>query len=219
MLDGLAAVFGSKLSGRLRIQHMRSSSKKLGAQGPLPRITHLLLEAPANPLERRIRSYGRNLLFPIECLPATISELGNHADQLRSGRCLPLGSHDFLRAALSIAGARPIVWNRHPAELFAYMRQRPREMRLESVLRSKKKLFVKSLKEQFPPFILDPHGDGWRAHTRAYELLRTLSPRERVQVADPLKIESEWRFYVHRNDLLDGCMRGQRGGATATACG
>ena len=80
--------------------------------------TLLLQKISLSTSEVRGALAGAQLLDrPVRVLRHDAGELASHGEALRRGTCVPVGSVEFVRAALSAAGVTEPTWNCYPPEL------------------------------------------------------------------------------------------------------
>jgi hypothetical protein len=139
---------------------------------------------------------------PIEAV--SLCQLDNYAQALRSGSVLPIGTVEFLRKAMSLAGIVEPDNLSYPDALRPYLRRQVKQIPAGYVLGH---WFIKpTTTKAFTGFVVDTlgnpeHLDG---HDRIqYQAFLSLAPETQVWVAEPVTWLSEYRYYI-----IDGAVRG-----------
>lgn len=140
------------------------------------------------------------MLTDTEIKAASIEGLGLHAEALRSGRVLPIGSVEFVRMAMEVAGISEPASISYPQVLSNHLHREVRSQAAGNVLG---RWFVKPQKTKaFTGFVFDSSmGPGQLPEHEREQLsgFNALPPHEEVWVSEPVVWSSEYRFYV-----LDG---------------
>ncbi|MDP3138322.1 MAG: ATP-grasp domain-containing protein [Burkholderiaceae bacterium] len=140
---------------------------------------------------------------PIRILRPNPDELASHGQALRSGTAVPVGSVEFVRAALCAAGVTEPPWNCYPPELQRWLGR--------SVLRATAgvisgRWFVKPAAQikLFDGFVLDTERTSLLdAHGQAQlAALRQVSAATPVWLCEPVQWLSEMRFYVRERQVI-----------------
>lgn len=169
-----------------------------------PRLRSIVVPDLAAPAAQALATAVRGSGHPVAFHDATPSALGNFADQLAAGLCMPVGDCAFVDRCMDLAGIRKPVWNCYPEALNLYMHDLPRQTTVSGALRWPKPVFVRPVAEgTFRAFVLreDP-GAHSPAERAALDTLLAMDRRARVWVAAPLTIESAWRYFVLGGELL-----------------
>lgn len=139
-------------------------------------------------------------------IPVLRSSLENLKDMSRliaSGLAVPVGSVEFVRAAMASAGIKEPAPLSYPPELLRYCGRGIRQIKAGEVLGD---WFVKpAATKLFTGFVFstmaDP--DALDGHDREqYDAFMALDPAEPVWVSEVVKFQSEWRYYVDGRRIL-----------------
>lgn len=113
------------------------------------------------------------------------------------GKSVPVGSVEFVREALRVAGVTEPENFTYPDELKHLLRREVKQRRVGSVLGD---WFVKPTRTKaFTGFVFDTMFDAeqYSENDREqYDIFMSLPADEIVWVAEPVQFLSEWRFYV-----------------------
>ena len=194
--------------------------------GVLPDTILLQHLQPASHEARVMRTAAALSEHRIHTCTADVTALPKFARELRQGTCLPVGSVEFIRAAMSLAGIEEPVFNCYPTRLLPYMPSTPWRCSVASVLALGRPVFVKPLRVKlFDGFVYRPDGfdfpaaladfrgrgvldpcvateDEARRYACLADQLRQLDPTTLVWCAEPCSFVSEWRYYLMGGDLL-----------------
>lgn len=171
--------------------------------GPDSDPPFLLVEDRSAEQERSFRAALER--FPeTRVLWARYGEVPRHAGLLSTRTCLPIGSRAFVVECLVTLRQEPPFWTCYPKGLRPHMLHRPRRVDLGFALTRPKPLFVKATKpEQFGALVLrTSRACMSEMENLALDRLLDLPAREQVWISEVLDIESEWRYYVHRGDVV-----------------
>lgn len=139
-----------------------------------------------------------------ELLAATPTTEPTLVEQLRAGRALPVGSVEFVRQAMALAGIPEPENMSYPEPLRALLRRDVRMVRAGDVLGT---WFVKPVATKaFTGFVFDTMREpkDYPEHVRDdYWAFLKSDPDCLVWACEPTTFQSEWRFYV-----LDGRVAG-----------
>ncbi len=178
----------------------RAASRTVAANSPA--IDAVLLQNLQS-LEVRAVSTAAMLSDGMRTLRSSIEKLEDHRQLLSEGRCLPVGSVEFMRSAMALAGLEEPEVNPYPTELHPWLRRQVRKGYPADI---KGRLFVKPVQlKRFDGFVLDttsppPVGDEhWCEQHAAFQ---ALGPTERVWISEPVQFISEWRYYVQAGEFL-----------------
>lgn len=154
-------------------------------------------------MEPRVATqYAMTADVPIKAV--RLESLGDHAEALRHGATLPIGSVEFVRKAMALAGVTEPENISYPEPLRPYLRREVRVRTAGSVLGH---WFVKpTTTKHFTGFVFDTLGnpDHLSDHDRAqYNVFLSLPPETAVWISEPVTWLSEFRYYV-----IDGEVRG-----------
>lgn len=157
---------------------------------------NLILRQPSNSAEARAVTYLA-MTQDIEVRSVEITALAGYALQLRSGSCLPIGSVEYVREAMKIAGMVEPANCSYPACLQNLLYRELRQIQAGSVIGD---WFVKPVTvKRFNGFIFSTMQDPATLdeHDREqYDLFMEIPPNEKVWISEPVKFISEWRYYV-----------------------
>jgi hypothetical protein len=171
-----------------------------------PALTHpsqVLLQAMQG-METRTVAAAAMLSDGISISRCQIDGLVGHQAQLRGGGCLPVGSVEFVSAAMDLADiARPTP-DPYPSRLAPWF-FRAIERRHAGGIAGR--CFVKPAArlKAFDGFVLDPGTPSLSMTEHAQEqlaALQQLGPDEMVWVCEPVEFLSEWRYYVQGGSIL-----------------
>jgi hypothetical protein len=134
-----------------------------------------------------------------------LEALENHADALRQGNTVPIGSVEFVRKAMALAGIAEPANLSYPEPLRPYLRRELRQRAAGSVLGH---YFIKpTTTKAFTGFVFDTlsNPEHLCGYDRAqYNVFLSLPPETPVWVSEPVTWLSEFRYYV-----VDGAVRGE----------
>lgn len=200
----------------------------------------VLLQNPSSIETRTVRLAATLAERRVHVQAATIERMEDFAPQLRAGRVLPVGTVEFVRAAMAATGISDPQFNCYPSRLAQYLNRRPRRTTLARALASSRRLFLKPVHTKlFDGFVRDPDGfdlraaiarweeRGWIDPERAaqqeaaeyaerIELLHKLPPDTLVWCAEPVEFVSEWRYYLQGGHVI-GFARYDEGTDSAAA--
>ena len=134
-----------------------------------------------------------------------LESLGDCAAALRQGATLPIGSVEFIRKAMALAGIAEPENLSYPDALQGYLRRGVFQRRAGSVLGH---WFVKPITTKaFTGFVVDTLGNPEHLSgydREQYNVFLAMPPEALVWVSEPVTWLSEFRYYV-----LDGEVRGE----------
>lgn len=135
---------------------------------------------------------------------AAIESLGDHATSLKQG-ALPVGSVEFVRAAMEIASIREPANLTYPDPIRPWLRRDVRTVRLDEV---RDRTFIKPTSTKlFTGFIFDPTAapDPSREHDLEQDrIVRGLPGSTLVHASPVVGFQCEWRYYVQGGNILGG---------------
>lgn len=136
---------------------------------------------------------------------ASVEDLERHAAELARGTCVPIGTVEFVRCAMGLAGIREPANLSYPRVLEPYLHRRLERIAAGLVVG---RWFVKpAATKAFTGFVFDTFADpaDLDAHERAQcEAFLALEPEESVWMGEVVTWRSEVRYYV-----LDGQIVGE----------
>lgn len=147
------------------------------------------------------------LLDHLVVLNSSFENLEFHAQHLRNG-ALPVGSVEFLREAMRVAGINEPQFSCYPAKSKQYWR---RNIESTTVDKAKTGSFVKPVKTKlFSGFVLDhqiPHCDSYAVDCDSYfmeqfAVFSKLPHETPIWTSDPVSWKSEWRYYVAHGEIV-----------------
>ena len=145
------------------------------------------------------------LIEDIEVLGAGLEEIDRYAAQLAGGTCVPIGTVEFVRRAMGLAGISEPTNLSYPEVLESYLHRRLERSPAGLVMG---RWFVKPIATKaFTGFVFDTFADpeDLDAHDRAQcEAFLALEPDAPVWVGEAVTWRSEVRYYV-----LDGRIVGE----------
>jgi len=139
--------------------------------------------------------YAMTADVPIQS--ARIESIEAHAEALREGTTVPVGSVEFVRAAMALAGIAEPANLSYPEALISYLHRKLEQRTAGSVHGH---YFIKpTTTKLFTGFVIDTFGnpDHLSFHDRAqYNAFLSLPPETLVWVSEPVTWLSEFRYYV-----------------------
>lgn len=164
----------------------------------------LIRQPDGTPVECRAVAQAAMLLdSPVRVMTLPIEELASRAADLRSGAALPVGTVEYVRAAMQAAGLAEPANMSYPPALNPFLRRDVTQLRAGTVLGT---WFVKPVATKtFTGFVfdtmLDP--DALDADDREqYDAFMALPPDAPVWVCEPVKWLSEVRYYVLNGRII-----------------
>lgn len=136
-------------------------------------------------------------------LPTTMQTLSDHSDALRKGHTLPIGTVEFVRRAMHLAGIMEPPNYSYPEVLYDHLHRHIKQMRAGNVIGRQ---FVKPVATKvFTGFVFDTLEDPENPacqHRVQYNEFLALPPTELVWVGEPVVWLSEYRYYVMDGQVL-----------------
>lgn len=170
---------------------------------PSPEFTLLCQSDRAGREERVAQQVA--MLDDIPLWRSALGELDRYAADLVSGTLVPVGSVEFVRRAMAMAGIAEPANLSYPDKLRAYLHRSLEQRPAGEILG---RLFVKpTATKAFTGFIFDTFGEtaNLGEHDRSgREAFLALDPSVPVWVSEPVAWLSEVRYYV-----LDGALIGE----------
>lgn len=156
----------------------------------------ILRQAGVSPVEGRVAAqYAMTSDVPIKTV--SFEDLASHADVLRTGTVLPIGSVEFVRKAMGLTGLPEPENMTYPDALREYLRRDVHQCTAGSVLGA---WFVKPVTTKaFTGFVFDTMqaADTLPDHDREQHAAFLALPSEApVWVSEPVSWLSEFRYYV-----------------------
>lgn len=143
------------------------------------------------------------MIEDVPILSTPLDRLEDHVDTLRSGEVLPVGSVEFMRRALALAGIAEPDNLSYPEPLRRFLKRDVCTLRAGSVLGTH---FVKPVQTKaFTGFVFDTmtDPDTLTPHDREqYEAFLRLHPDEPVWVSEPVRWRTEVRYYIAEGRVL-----------------
>jgi hypothetical protein len=140
---------------------------------------------------------------PIPVLRSSLANIKDMGRLIAAGVGVPVGSVEFMRAAMAAAGISEPEPLSYPVEL---LRHCGREIKLRRAGEVIGTWFVKPVKTKlFTGFVFDTMTDPatLSEHDREqYDAFIALDPAEPVWISEVVKFQSEWRFYVEGRRVL-----------------
>ncbi|MDF2461803.1 MAG: hypothetical protein K0Q43_38 [Ramlibacter sp.] len=185
----------------------------------------VMLQNPASCETRTVRLAATVAPERIDVQSCTAAQLRERATLLRSGLCLPVGSVEYVRLAMQVAGISEPAFSCYPGRLATYMCERPWRTTLGAALASPKPVFIKPQRVKvFDGFVYNPTGFDLAASAEKWRLVRLdvpkavqedaaayqehlagvnkLDPALAVWCAHPCTFASEWRYYLQAGRVL-----------------
>lgn len=137
-------------------------------------------------------------------LRAQAEDLQHHAPRLRSGGFMPVGSVEYVRAAMAIAGIEEPQCDPYPPALQPWMGRTLALATAAEVLATATPLFVKPARQlkAFDGFVLRRDEPPQEHAQEQLQALCALPPDTPVWTSDAVTFLSEWRFYVQDQQIL-----------------
>lgn len=135
----------------------------------------------------------------------SIDDLAARRLSLRAGTVLPVGSVEFVREAMSVAGVNEPLCMSYPQVLCDHLLRDVRKQAVGDALATPRPLFVKPVSTKlFTGFVFRPDAtDEMTAQDReSLDVLRSLRASSHVWVSEPVEFVSEWRYYVKHGRIL-----------------
>lgn len=143
------------------------------------------------------------MIEDVPVLTAPLERLEEHAASLSSGEVLPVGSVEFVRRAMELAGIAEPINLTYPEPLQRFLLRDVRVQRAGSVLGTH---FVKPTKTKaFTGFVFDTMADpaSLSPHDREqYDAFMLSDADEPVWVSEPVRWQAEVRYYIANNSML-----------------
>ena len=137
------------------------------------------------------------MLDGIVCTSVAFTALGSHAQELRSGAAVPVGSVEYVREAMRVAGLIEPENMSYPAALDRFLHREINRRAAGQVIGN---WFVKPVTTKaFTGFVFDTMQDPITLdeHDREqYDAFMDLSPDTEVWLSEPVRWVSEVRYYV-----------------------
>lgn len=158
----------------------------------------ILRQAGTSHIEPRVAAqYAMTADVPIAAVP--FESMADHEVALRQGAALPVGSVEFVRRAIALAGIAEPGNISYPEPLRPYLR---RAVRRCAAGRVTGRQFVKpTTTKAFTGFVFDDP-DLLSDHDREqYSAFLSLPPETQVWTSEPVTWLSEFRYYVIGNEV------------------
>lgn len=140
---------------------------------------------------------------PIPFVRASLENIQSMGRLIAAGVAVPVGSVEFLRAAMSAAGIKEPEPMSYPPELLRYCGRGIRQVKAGEVLGS---WFVKPVRTKlFSGFVFETMADprNLSEHDREqHEAFMAIDATEPVWISDVVSFQSEWRYYVQGRTIL-----------------
>lgn len=139
----------------------------------------------------------------IPVLRASLSNVSAMGRLIAAGVGVPVGSVEFMRAAMAAAGVREPGPLSYPVELLRHCGREIKQRRAGEVVGT---WFVKPVRTKlFTGFVFDTMTDPatLNEHDREqYEAFMALDAAEPVWISEVVRFQSEWRYYVEGRRVL-----------------
>lgn len=161
----------------------------------------ILRQAGTSHIEPMVAAqYAMTADVPINAV--SLGSITNHAEDLRQGGMVPIGSVEFVRKAMALVGIAEPGNLSYPEALNSFLRREVRQCTASSVLG---RLFVKpTTTKAFTGFVFGTLGDPERLSTHDREqrgVFLSLPPETPVWVSEPVTWLSEVRYYIIDNEV------------------
>lgn len=145
----------------------------------------------------------------VNLVNSSIEDLPHHAARLRSG-AMPVGSVEFVRASMALAGIQEPASLSYPPGSEALLGRCVTTMPIEMALSHSTPVFIKPFTTKaFTGFVYRPGVTFSKLDEHEQEQLetaRSLDPDVLVYASDVVCFDGEWRFYVQAGQAI-GCGR------------
>lgn len=166
----------------------------------------VILQSLASAEARAIRSAAM-LMDPgaVTLFPCSYESLAQHTDRLRGG-AMPVGSVEFVREAMRLAGIEEPASLSYPPGSDAILGRSVRTMPIEQALAHNEPVFIKPvITKAFTGFVFKP-GEADVSlddHDREQlEAARRQEPGSLVYVSSVVAFDGEWRYYVQDAQVI-----------------
>ena len=143
-----------------------------------------------------------SMLLDIPIIVSNLAGLAEHADLLRGGG-LPIGSVEFVREAMRVAGIHEPANMTYPRPLRKLLRRRVEQRAAGTILGTH---FIKPVTTKaFTGFVFDtlrPPNDYSEDDRPQYEAFMALDPAAKVWTSELVKFACEWRYYVVAGEII-----------------
>lgn len=161
----------------------------------------LILRQGSDTIECRSVGHAA-MLMDVKCRNVGVGDLHEHAQALASGLAMPVGSVEYVSAALKACGREVPAWNCYPECLRWALHREVVKRKAGSVLG---RVFVKPVEtKRFNGFVFDTMVDPAMldAHDQeAHAGFMAVGATEEVWTSEPVSFVSEWRYYVWRGEV------------------
>ena len=155
-------------------------------------------------LETQAILHGGKLLEHVDIIHSNIPDLSHPAITyyLKNG-AVPVGSIDFVQAAMRIAGISEPNNISYPTRGHHHLHREIKKVRAGEVIG---RLFVKPTKANlFSGFVYDSEADpaNYSEHEKSqYNAFTLMDPNDTVWISEPVNWLSEWRYYVVCGEII-----------------
>lgn len=168
---------------------------------------NLILQIPSTAETRAVRMAAMLLdRGAVEVVNARLETLPTLASVLEAG-AVPVGSVEYVRRAMGLAGIAEPPNISYPAGITPYLRREIKTVRLGEVTQ---RCFLKpATTKLFTGFVFDPSNPAGASDPHAQEqdrIVRALPPETLVHTSTIETFVCEWRYYIKNNTIL-GCAR------------
>lgn len=165
----------------------------------------LLIQQDFPGLERRaLRQHAA--LVGIDVVNAPLAALGEHVDALRKGAILPVGSVEFVREAMALAGVQEPSNISYPMSLRSYLGRDVQRCRIAGNVMETlpARCFVKPVQTKaFTGFVFDAHtSQGDACSLSQCEALSSMKTGDELWLCEIVRWTTEVRCYVAHGRLL-----------------
>lgn len=164
-------------------------------------MMHIILQSPHTYETRAIRAASM-VLDHIQVTDATVESLRQHVRKLANG-ALPVGSVEFVREAMRLAGIAEPDNLSYPPAASKYLHRTVRQCNAGEVIGCQ---FVKPVQTKlFTGFVFDTakNRETYCEHDQVqFDAFMRLGTNDKVFVSDPVAWASEWRYYVAHGQII-----------------
>lgn len=166
-------------------------------------VNRLILQAETSAEVRACLMAASMASPPVPVLRASLTTLPDVARLIAAGVAAPVGSVEFVRAAMAAAGIQEPEPMSYPVELLRFCGREIKQRRAGEVIGT---CFVKPVRTKlFSGFVFDTmtDPDSLTPHDREqYDAFMALEPSEPVWISEVVRFQSEWRYYVDAGKVL-----------------
>ena len=175
----------------------------------------VLLQQPMPPLAAAVAAAVGDGRLRMAVREAPLAALPLHAERLRSGECLPVGSSHWMRQAAATAGLQWPEWATIPRHLASFVLHQPEPVSvLEALALPRPALLAPRSGRPFAPFLLGDPESAMAPHAQEqFARLLELPGNAGIWASSLPELGSVARYLVLRGDVI--AVAGAGGGIAA----